>query len=264
MAKRSKTLRPVRANAGVEAAYRRRMLNMIDEMNASINRFLLAAYKNNEPAIAQDASPADELARKIRQLTRQWTWNFAKLSMSLAKYFAQTTEQRSSAALRKMLREHGFTVKFQITPAIRDIMKATVHENVNLIKSIPEQYLTQVEGIVMRGVQVGHDLHVISEGLQHQLGVTRRRAHLIARDQSNKANAAFTRARHLELGIVEAEWAHSHGGHHPRPSHVKAGRDRVRYKIAEGWYDPDEKRYIQPGELINCRCGSRPILPGIN
>jgi uncharacterized protein with gpF-like domain len=83
------------------------------------------------------------------------------------------------------------------------------------------------------------------------------RAVLIARDQSNKANGVVIRARRLELGISEAIWMHSHAGKVPRPDHVAAnGR---RFKVAEGCLISGE--YIQPGELINCRCTSRAVLP---
>ena len=43
----------------------------------------------------------------------------------------------------------------------------------------------------------------------------------------------------------------------PRPDHVAANGKR--YKIAEGCLISGE--HIQPGEDINCRCTSRPVLP---
>jgi uncharacterized protein with gpF-like domain len=267
---RTKTLRPVRPNAGIEKNYRQRLDALINEMHRSTVWFLMAAYNKNEPEVAvlaqriaqDDRLSANVLRSVIRKLTKRWTKRFDQMAKELAKYFAESAEKRSSMALRKILKDGGFTVKFQITPAIRDIMAATVHENVELIKSIAPQYLTQVEGIVMRGVSAGRDAEVISFELQKRLGVTRRRAALIARDQNNKATAAFLRARHLEIGITKAIWVHSGGGHQKRPSHVKASQDKVEYDIAKGWYDPDEKKWIQPGELINCKCISRPVVPG--
>jgi uncharacterized protein with gpF-like domain len=94
--------------------------------------------------------------------------------------------------------------------------------------------------------------------------VTKRRAALISRDQNNKATAVITRVRQQELGVAEAIWVHSTAGKTPRPTHVKAGRERVRYAIAEGWYDPHEKKNVWPGELINCRCVSRAVIPGFH
>jgi SPP1 gp7 family putative phage head morphogenesis protein len=152
------------------------------------------------------------------------------------------------------------TVEFKMSPAMNDVFQATVTENVSLIKSIPSQYFTDVEGLVMRSVQRGGDLSGITDELEKRYGITRRRAAFIARDQNNKANATFTRVRQQELGVTEAIWLHSAGGKEPRPSHVAfSGKT---YNIREGALI-DGKR-IWPGELPNCRCVSRPVVPGFN
>jgi hypothetical protein len=52
---------------------------------------------------------------------------------------------------------------------------------------------------------------------------------------------------------------HSGGGKEPRRTHVK--NSGKKFNVAQGWFDPDKtvRKYIQPGELINCRCVSRPV-----
>lgn len=258
--KKPRTIRPSRPNAGLEAAYRARLLRVVDEMNRSVLHWVRAAYRASPPAMALDSS-ADVLGAAIRKLTRRQRRRFDQLSKDLAEWFARSAVDRSDAALRAALKKGGMTVKFNLTPAARDILDATVNENVALIKSIPQQYLTQVETIVMQSVKAGRDLSDLSDKLQHQFGVTRRRAALISRDQNNKATAAITAARQGELGIERAIWVHSHGGKHPRPSHLK--NDGNSYDVRRGWYDPDEKEHILPGQLLNCRCVSRSIVPGL-
>ena len=149
-----------------------------------------------------------------------------------------------------------------MTAAQNDILQATIAQQVGLIKSIPRAYMHGVEGAVMRSVQTGRDLGGLTKELTEQHGVSRRRAAFIARDQSNKATAALTRARQVEIGITEAIWVHSGGGRHPRPSHAKAGRDQARYDVAKGWFDPDEGQFVLPGQLGNCRCVSRSLVKG--
>lgn len=255
-----KVLRPTRPNAGVEAMFRRRLLEEIEAMGLSIRYWLEAAYKAYPPRMAMDATPANELRDALAKLSRQWLYRFDELSNWLADHFAQDVADRSDHALNAALRRAGFTVKFKMTPAMRDILRATVHENVNLIRSIPAQHLTQVEGMVMRSVQTGRDLSSLSRDLQERLGVSKRRAALIARDQNNKATSAFTRARQVELGVQEAIWQHSHAGKKPRPTHVRM--DGKKYDVTEGMYDSAEGRNVFPGELINCRCTSRSVIPG--
>ena len=257
-------LRPIRPNLGIEAAYRKCVYALIDEMHNSTLYWLRASYRHNPPRIAQDESPADILRRSIRKLVRRWYRRFDEMAEKLAAYFAKSIAERSSADLKKILKDGGWAVDFRMTAAMRDVVDATVHANVQMIKSIPQQYLGGVEQIVMQSVQTGRDLEYVSNALQGRLGVTKKRAALIARDQNNKATAALSRARQLEIGINEAIWVHSGAGKEPRPSHVKAGRDKVRYDVREGWFDPHERKNILPGELINCRCIGKAVVPGFS
>jgi uncharacterized protein with gpF-like domain len=64
------------------------------------------------------------------------------------------------------------------------------------------------------------------------------------------------------MGLIDAIWLHSGGGKTVRKSHVK--NSGKRYDIRTGWYDPEVKRFIQPGELINCKCVSRPVVRGFS
>lgn len=252
---RTTTLAPVRPSAAIEIAYRKRLDRMLQAMHRSICWWVTAGYRQNTPEIsrlAHDASPARALVAAIRQLRRRWERQFNQLSNDLATWFATEQANRSDTALRLALRRGGFTVKFKMTRTMNDAYQAVIAENVGLIKSIPQQYLSQVEGMVMRSVQVGGDLGTLAKGLQDQFGVTKRRAALISRDQNAKATAVLTRVRHQELGIVRAQWVHSGGGKTPRPTHVKASRDGVIYEIAEGWTDPATGRKIWPGTEINC------------
>lgn len=236
-------------------------------MHRSIIYWVSVAYRKNEPYVAgmaADELPARALAATLRRLQRFWSKKFNDMAQQMATYFAQSVTKRSDGALQSILRRGGMSVRFQMTRPVSDVLQATVQENVGLIKSIPAQHLQKVQGAVMRSVQTGRDLATLTEELQDQFGVTRRRAELIARDQNNKATGAIQRVRQIELGITEAIWVHSGGGRHPRPSHVKAGRDKVKYNVAEGWFDPHEKRYVLPGELINCRCVSRPVVTGFD
>jgi len=280
-----------RSNVGIEAAYNKKLVALIDSMNKSVEYWLKAAYRAHEPRMAQDGgqdgleslgadalehgrqflsgmaieelaldrSPADWLKSAFDKLARRWLRQFDQGADKLAEWFTRAVADRSDAQLRQILRQSGLSVPFKMTPAMRDIRDATVHENVALIKSIPRQYLAQVEGSVMRSVTAGRDLATLVTELREHHGVTKRRAALIAMQQNNAATSAFTRARQVEHGLL-AVWMHSHAGKEPRPTHL--ANNGKPYDPAVGWYDPAEKKHIFPGQLINCRCFSRTIIPG--
>lgn len=261
-----KTARPVRANQGLRFRYQRQMLALIDEMGASILYWLTAQYRDNPPLMAQDASPSREMRKRFQELAKRWQSRFEKAAPKIAKAYLEGSFKATDSAMRMALKDVGFAVKFQMSPAMKDAFNASLDENVGLIRSIPQQYLQQVEGIISRAYASGHGLDVMVKQLKRLYPKAANRAVIIARDQSNKANAVAEKARRLELGIEEAFWIHSHGGKTPRPEHVKAGREKRRYKIAEGCPIPNERgelEYIMPGEKINCRCVSRAILPGL-
>ena len=253
-------LRPVRPSPAIQAAYRDRMDDMIDEMQASLVYWITAEYRANPPELAQDESPASALRAAMRKLTRRWQRNFDRAAPKLADYFATAVAARSDTQLRIILREAGISVHWQMTRPANDVLQATIGEQVGLIRSIASQHLSDVEGLVMRSVQQGSDLKTLSAQLHQRYGITKRRAALIARDQNAKATAAITRVRQQEVGITRARWVHSGGGKEPRPTHVAAGRDRLVYDIDKGAYL--DGKWVWPGTEINCRCVSAPILPG--
>lgn len=253
-------LKAVRPNAGTQAMYQKRLDALVLAMHKSIRRWVLAAYRRETPEMAQDASPAREMLSMMRKLGRRWQKRFDEAAPELAEYFAQSIQDRADGALKGILKKAGFTVEFKMSAGMNDVFQATIGEQVGLIKSIAERHLSEVEGLVMRSVQSGRDLGYLSKELEARYGVTKRRAALIARDQNNKATATITKTRQLEIGLTQATWVHSSAGKHPRKSHVAA--DGKTYDIAKGMLIDGE--YIFPGELINCRCVSRPIVPGFS
>lgn len=258
-----KTARAVHANRGVEAKYRKALLRMIAEMHGSVEYWLTAAYRKDPPRMlalveqAQDAVPSAKMKKILDELARRWVAKFDEWAPKIAESYLQGMFKSTDSAFRAALKEAGWAVDFKMTPAMRDAFQASLAENVGLIKSIPEKYLQQVEGVVMRSYSAGRDLATMVKDLKELYPAASHRAELIARDQSNKANAVVNRARQMELGIVSGKWMHSHAGKNPRPSHVAANGKE--FKIAEGCLIDGEM--ILPGELINCRCTWRPILP---
>lgn len=262
--KNEKVLRAIHPNAGLGAEYRRKIMRLVDEMSRSYEHWLRAAYRSNPPKMAQDELPAAELERRLRQLGVHWEKRFSEAAPRLAAFFAQRTARQSETVLRRILRDAGVTVKFKMTAELRDIMRATVAENVSLIKSIGSQYHTDVEGLVMRSVSTGRDLSDLTKELQARYGITERRAKFIALDQNNKATSAIQRERQVSVGLEEGVWMHSHAGKEPRPTHL--ANDGKRFSISQGWFDPDPRvrKKIWPGILPRCRCTWRPVVRGFS
>lgn len=233
------------------------MDSLIREMHESVLYWLSTTYS---PPVALDAKPGIKaLQKQLRKLGKRWIKRFDDAAPKIAAAYVKRSFKTTDSAFRQALKDAGWSVEFEMTPAMRELYEATLAENVSLIRSIPQQYLQQVEGIAMRSFSAGRDLHQMVAALQTLYPKAANRAVLIARDQNNKATSVVTRARRLELGITESVWMHSHAGKTPRPTHV--AMDGKPYKVAEGMWDSDEQKFVHPGELINCRCTSRSVLP---
>lgn len=154
--------------------------------------------------------------------------------------------------LQKILRS-AYGVDF-ITrePWLEALMTRWEAENVKLIKSIPAQALDRMHGKVAEAVKRGTTVAGMRAELQAEFGITRRRAHLIARDQIEKLNADLTRHRQEEIGVTEYIWR-GMMDERERPEHVE--REGKRFS----WDNPPWDGH--PGQPIACRCYSEPVLP---
>lgn len=246
-------LRAIHPNAGIEAWYRRKMDAEIKAMQDSITYWLTANYRKT--GLAQDDSPAVVMREAMKKLTKHWHKVFDNLATGMAKRLAEKVMGHSDRMLDADLKGAGFAVPFKMTKPMNDAFQATVGENVNLIKSIASEHLSDVEGIVMRSVARGRDLGAMAKDLQHRFGVTKRRAALIARDQNNKATSVMQAARQKDIGITEGIWKHSHAGKQPRPSHLKA--DGKKFDLSKGMYLDGE--WVMPGQAINCLPGTSQV-----
>lgn len=261
------TVRAIHANAGVEAWYRAQLEAIVDGMYKSVSRHVLAAYANlcDSPEMAHDAAPRNP-ALLVRSALRKWgglwTRRLDDLSLDLSQKFAKKNFNVTQTQMKTAFAEAGFTVQFKPTPASVTAYHAVAAEQVNLIRSIPAQFLKDIESQVWQMVMKGGDQHTLAKNLQTVHGVTKRRAATIARDQNNKAKAVIEQTRRTEIGITHAIWMHSAGGKVPRRTHV--AMDAKPYVIAQGMYDSDEQEYVLPGQLINCRCTSKAVIPAFD
>lgn len=252
---RGTKLKAVRPNAGIYARYRRLLMSFIRDMNIDYRKAVGECWKIYP--IAQDSTPAEDIAARMSTLGDTWLARLDEIAVSMAEHLADSIWHTTDVQLYGMITKLGFSVDFQLSEPIRNSLDAIVAENVSLIKSIAQEYQKNIMTTVMEGVTEGRNVRRIYQAMRHTYGVTERRAKLIAFDQTNKATSAINRVRQRELGITKAIWRHSHGGKRPRPEHVEA--DGKEYNIEKGMYL--EGKWTWPGREINCRCTSESIFP---
>jgi SPP1 gp7 family putative phage head morphogenesis protein len=198
----------------------------------------------------------------MRALTKKWEQIFNVKSGPLSQKMADDANASSKYALHQSLKQlsGGLSLKTSImTGTLNTVMKAIIAENVGLIKSIPSQYFTQIQGAVMRSISQGNGLQDLQPFFEKQKGMTKRRAKNIALDQTRKAYNGLNKGRMQALKIDQYEWLHSGGGQHPRPQHIAMSGNIYSLSNPPIIDDDTGERGI-PGQLINCKCRMRPVV----
>jgi SPP1 gp7 family putative phage head morphogenesis protein len=255
--------KPLMVNAAVQRRYTAALEVVIDRMLKQTRRAFEKLFAEpHAVAYAEDASTASQARILASALRQKFEAMFADIAKPAAERMVRDTEKASAATMGSSLKEISdkLTLKTDVlTGALRESMKASVNENVALIKSIPSQYLDQVEGAVMRSITTGNGLQDLMPALQNYEGVTKRRARLIAQDQTRKTYSAINKHRMSALGIRKFKWLHSAGGQHPRRDHI-AMSGQIYSVDNPPVIDKNTGERGMPGQAINCRCVAIPVV----
>lgn len=258
--------KPLAAPAVVEAKLRAELDRMVEKMDAAVRVQLERLFRGGDAkaaGMAMDASFSATAAALVRKLQQRFTALFVDRAGGLVSAWMGGIEKQSAASLGASLKElsGGVTLKTDsVSGAVADAVRASIKQNVALIKSIPEQYFLEIEGDVMRSIQTGRGIADLQPQMQKRYGITKRRAALIANDQTRKATSAINTARMKGLGVKKFEWVHSGGGKEPRPLHKTVLNGKVFSIDDPPVIDDRTGERGLPGQLINCRCVMKPII----
>ena len=137
-----------------------------------------------------------------------------------------------------------------------DLMEKWVNDNVDLIKTIPQNALDEMKKIILKGYKEGANTKAISKEIQEAYGISKRHAQFIARDQMAKLNADMTRKEHEDAGVTRFKWRTVGDGR------VRDSHRRLNNQVFEYAKPPINERgeRILPGTDYQCRCVAIPVL----
>lgn len=134
---------------------------------------------------------------------------------------------------------------------VADILNDAVRANVALIRDVNAKNRSAVEEIIYDAQVNRRTKKEVTDALAKALGITKRRARLIANDQTWKLSIALSAARNRQMGIDTFIWRHT-PQEHPRPEHVR--RDGKVFR----WDAPPWDGL--PGYAIGCKCRSESLV----
>jgi len=275
LGKRTTILKGTRLNYNLsqQLRYVRALRKLTREMTTEVTKEIMALFKTKtskeyfkiQEKAAMDASITSKAKKLLNKLTRKYTQLFKQKASTLAENMLNGSLKTAETTLRTSLKKlsGGLTLNTGLVPkGMEDATKAMVQENVALIKSVPVEYLNDIQNAVMRSIAAGEgeSLPALEEKLKKATGISDRRVRNIALDQTRKVYGGVNKMRMQAIGINKFEWVHSGGGQHPRTSHMALDGqvfsfDDLPLKGEEGF---DNGQY--PGQAINCACTMTPVL----
>ena len=254
----------LRPNAGIASDYAKPIVKEIGLMSRDVERQLKRLFTEPDYGYAMDASISSQARILLNYLMDKWQKRFKEIAEDATDRMIKRTVKNSSITLGISLKElsENFEIDTSvISPKIRDVIKASSQEAANLIKLIPQKYLGDVQGAVMRSITTGKGLRDLVPFLEAKYNGNLRHAKNVALDQTRKTYQAVTRSRLQSLGVKKFKWVHSGGGREPRQEHIRmSGKEYLFDNPPEIGIMYGETVRGFPGELPNCRCTLSPVI----
>lgn len=258
-------------NVSYQLKYQRALLKLVRQMTDQVKREVTELFRSEtakdyrtdqKEVAAMDGSISSKARILMNQLTAKFQQLFNSKAKGLAESMVKGAEQTSQTSLTPSLKQlsGGLTLQTSIvTSGTEEVSTATVAENVSLIKSIPQQYLKDVTGSVMRSITGGNGISDLIKDISKYNGMTERRAKNIALDQTRKAYNSINKQKMMALGVKKYKWIHSYAGQYPRQDHIEMNGNIYSFDDPPIIDRRTGERGI-PGQAINCRCTMIPVI----
>ena len=255
-------LTPIKQNWAISNQYRIKLMKLTHAMLKDILLTINEKYEENESvieSILQDSNVTNILYNKIQFKFKFWNKKFKTIATKFAMQFVDEVDadvtRKLNASFTKV--KDFMVVKFSETDKKLLIAKESIiKQNVDLITNIPQKCQEQITFDVTEAISRGRDHKYLEQQLRKTGEFTERRVKLISRDQIDKATSVINHARQVQLGITKNKWVYTNISKEPRQSH-KHANGKI-YEIEKGC--ENDGKFIYPGELINCKCISAPVI----
>jgi SPP1 gp7 family putative phage head morphogenesis protein len=247
----------------IELRYSRELRALTRVMTKETDAAVRALFKSPDAKefFAMDASIAIQAREMMNLLTIRFQHLFNSHAERMARRMVGAVDEQSRVALERSFKKLAgeLTIKAtEIPPALKTIYEASISENVDLIKSIPEQYMGRIKGAVNRSITGTGGIGPLVTEIKKYGGMSDRRAKNIALDQTRKAMQSASIERSKSAGVKKGIWVHTGGTKEPRPKHKAYNGNE--FNLAEGAPVGDKGQNVQPGEEPFCRCTFIPVV----
>lgn len=225
--------------------------------------------QRNDSRMDASRNLEDKVRRELQKVAEELEQKLAAFGLdNLVKKIAKLTKTNSLKEWKRVCKDTlGIDLMddYYNGDFYEEALRRWVDENVQKIKSIPNDTLGSMREIILDGFRKGRTVTDISKEIQKEYSVTRRKAQALARDQVSSLNAKISQMQQKDAGCSKYRWSSS-----------KDSRVRDCHRFLDGkefsWDDPPEMWYetksgrvytgrrCHPGEDYLCRCVAIPVF----
>ncbi|MEA3330617.1 MAG: minor capsid protein [Campylobacterota bacterium] len=271
--KKPPKLRPIQEPRAVERQYLKLLKQLTNELKNDVRKNIIPLLKTS--TITNDS--VDDILTALAGLSAKFSNinSFANsttdivvngIEKSNRDRFFKSINNSIGVDLKDIVREEGLT----------DLVALQKSKNVALIKSIPSEFIKEIEVIVQNGLADGMRHEAIAKqisgvkGIKSTFGKLENRIKMIARNEVASINGSLSKARQENLGVTMYTFETS------RDERVRPSHQVMQGKICK-WDDAtvyknniDDKKWLKrssiggvekhPAMDFNCRCVSLAII----
>lgn len=239
-----KTLEPMKSSIAIERKLSRALTRFSNSVNRSVFKYILSELKMERNIPQAFFNSLDNLEARLTQTAKD-------IGAATTNGFIASIEKLVNASYKRQGLEFSIMGRSEIVE--KTIFKS-YNSILDLIVSIPSQIVGSYKQELLNGVG-DFNRERIAQIAENVGGVSRRKAELIARDQTHKATTNYAMARASSLGFDYYVWDTSHD---ERVSTGKGGHKQLQGRIYR--YDKDTAIVDSYGNVghcgsrVNCRC----------
>ena len=239
-----KTLEPMKSSIAIERKLSKALTRFSNSVNRSVFKYILSELKMERNIPQAFFNSLDNLQARLTQTAKD-------IGAATTNGFIASIEKLVNASYKRQGLEFSIMGRSEIVE--KTIFKS-YNSILDLIVSIPSQIVGSYKQELLNGVG-DFNRERIAQIAENIGGVSRRKAELIARDQTHKATTNYAMARASSLGFDYYVWDTSHD---ERVSTGKGGHRQLQGRIYR--YDKDTAIVDSYGNVghcgsrVNCRC----------
>ena len=281
--RRRRPARAIKRPDDLERYYRAQLFSLIRAMDKAVKAEVMPVIKQERDEYTADAlltndNWASRIIAAINRVADRFINQFINRQYErIGREFVGRANQQTT---REVVQSVNRAVGVDITPMLSDrdmadYIEMSIEQNVQLIKSVPQQYFERMRSVIYEGTRAGVYPSNLAEQVQAETGVSYRRAKVIVRDQTSKITGQIAQRRQEQAGIKHYRVSTANdervsgapGGRYPNAKISCYGIARQDIGFGPGvytWKDGAEWNGVtrlHPGNHhVGCRCTGTPVF----